>query len=110
MGGGAVRLLRPAVVGHAYKLAQAHAQVPRIAKGGRNITMDDLSDSSRGRNWNEMKSRGARSLGRGRVKAEHVFEHPDGHPDAGLPGIPKHHDAAHIHAVNSKGEELAFTW
>ena len=72
--------------------------------------MEDLNDSSRGKNWNEMKSRGARSLGRERVKGEHVFEHPDGHPDAGQPGIPKHHDSGHIHAVNSKGEEVVFTW
>jgi hypothetical protein len=40
----------------------------------------------------------------------YYFEHTDGHPDAGQPGIPKHHDSGHIHAVNPKGEEIVFTW
>lgn len=38
------------------------------------------------------------------------FEHPDGHPDAGQPGVPKHHESGHIHSVNPKGEEVIFTW
>ena len=38
------------------------------------------------------------------------FEHPDGHPDAGLPGVPDHHSGGHIHSTNANGEEIIFTW
>lgn len=38
------------------------------------------------------------------------FEHTDGHPDAGLPNIPKHHDSGHIHTISPNGEKIIFTW
>ncbi|WP_110948405.1 RHS repeat-associated core domain-containing protein [Pseudomonas bohemica] len=96
---------------HAYSLAKNHAQVPRLSRGGDIIDIDRVNDSSRGENWNQMKLRGARSVGREhKDKGVSYFEHPDGHPDAGKPGIPKHHESGHIHAVNSKGEQIVFTW
>lgn len=58
-----------------------------------------------------MKSKKATKLGREyKYGPNKWFEHPDGHPDAGLPNIPKHHDSGHVHSVNSKGEEVIFTW
>ncbi|MGC0927743.1 RHS repeat-associated core domain-containing protein [Pantoea agglomerans] len=95
----------------ALKQAQAHAQVPRVSRGGRNIGIDELNPTSRGRAWSEMKSDGGKSLGReNRYGKNKWFEHPDGHPDAGQPGVPKHHESGHIHSVNPKGEEVIFTW
>jgi hypothetical protein len=92
-------------------LAKKHAQVPKLSKGGENIEMDRLNPTSRGKNWNEMKNRGARSLGREHKSGkEYYFEHPDGHPDAGRPGVDEHHDSGHVHAVNSKGKKIVFTW
>ncbi len=44
------------------------------------------------------------------LKSDPIGLAPDGHPDAGLPDIPKHHGSGHIHAVNPKGEEMIFTW
>ncbi|WP_268801098.1 RHS repeat-associated core domain-containing protein [Pseudomonas huanghezhanensis] len=96
---------------HAYLLAKKHAQVPRVSRGGIEISIDSVKETSRGRNWSEMKSRGAKVTGRKYLPDGRSYsEHPDAHPDAGQPGIPKHHDSGHIHAINSKGEELAFTW
>ena len=58
-----------------------------------------------------MKADGAKKLGRENPNGKNYwFEHPDGHPDAGLPGIPEHHGSGHIHAVNLKGEEMIFIW
>jgi len=95
----------------ALKQAQAHAQVPRVSRGGRNIGIDELNPTSRGRAWSEMKSDGGKSLGReNRYGKNKWFEHPDGHPDAGQPSVPKHHESGHIHSVNPKGEEVIFTW
>ncbi|MBN6075087.1 hypothetical protein HYE60_07500 [Aggregatibacter actinomycetemcomitans] len=68
----------------AIQQAKEHAQVPRNSRGGQDIPIEDLKNY-----W---------------------MEHPDGHPDAGQPGIPAHHGSPHIHAVNSKGEEKIFTW
>lgn len=58
-----------------------------------------------------MKSSGAKSLGQKNAKGKNYwFEHPDGHPDAGSIGVPKHHESGHIHSVNSKNEEIIITW
>jgi len=96
---------------HAYTLAKDHAKVPRVSKGGETIDIDEIKPSSRGDNWSQMKYRGARSVGRKHTdKGVSYFEHPDGHPDAGMPGMPKHHNSGHIHAIDAKGEKIVFTW
>ena len=95
----------------AIRQAKEHSQVPRDSRGGQDIGIDELKDSSRGDNWEKMKADGATKLGRKNANGKNYwFEHPDGHPDAGQPGIPKHHDSGHIHSVNSKGEEVVFIW
>ena len=95
----------------AISLAKDHAKVPRVSKGGENIGINDLNPTSRGKNWSQMKSAGVENLGRKNPKGKNYwFEHPDPHPDAGSPGVPKHHESGHIHSVNSKGEEIIFTW
>ena len=95
----------------ALRQARQHAQVPRISRGGENISLDDLNSSSRGSQWGEMKANGGKSLGRRNPTGKnHWFEHPDGHPDAGQNGIPEHHAGGHIHAVDPKGTELILIW
>lgn len=95
----------------ALRQAKQHAQVPRISRGGENIGLDDLNPSSRGVNWGKMKAEGGQSLGRRNPNGKNQwFEHPDGHPDAGQPGIPEHHSGGHIHAIDPKGNEVIFTW
>ena len=91
--------------------AKEHAGVPRLSKGGQNIEMNELNASSRGTNWSQMKQRGATSLGRSNKYGKNKWmEHPDGHPDAGAPGVPEHHSSGHIHSTNANGEEIIFTW
>ncbi|RJT45018.1 RHS repeat-associated core domain-containing protein, partial [Rahnella woolbedingensis] len=92
--------------------AQQHAQVPRISRGGQDISLNDLNPTSRGDNWGKMKADGAQKLGRRNPNGKNSrFEHPDGHPaDAGKPDIPDHHSNGHVHAINTKGEEVIFTW
>jgi len=95
----------------ALRQAQQHAQVPRISRGGENISLDDLNVTSRGENWGKMKANGGQSLGRRNPNGKnHWFEHPDGHPDAGQTGIPEHHSNGHVHAIDPKGNEVIFTW
>ncbi|MGG7670775.1 hypothetical protein ACQ4OC_19350, partial [Yersinia sp. J1] len=95
----------------ALRQAQNHAQVPRVSRGGQDISLNDLNPTSRGDKWGKMKADGAQKLGRRNPNGKNQwFEHPDGHPDAGMPNIPKHHDSAHIHSINTKGEEVIFTW
>ncbi|WP_370276874.1 RHS repeat-associated core domain-containing protein [Kosakonia sp. CCTCC M2018092] len=95
----------------ALRKARQHAQVPRISRGGENIAMDDLNSTSRGTKWNVMKKDKAQSLGRRNPNGKNYwFEHPDGHPDAGKPGVPEHHSSGHIHATDPKGNEVVFTW
>jgi len=95
----------------AIQKAKEFSQVPRVSKGGKDIPLEKLNSSSRGAKWNRMKADGAKKLGRENPNGKNYwFEHPDGHPDAGLPDIPKHHGSGHIHAVNPKGEEMIFTW
>ncbi len=96
---------------NALKLAQQHAQVPRISRRGQDIKFSDLNESSRGVNWGNMKADGAQKLGRRNPHGKNKwFEHPDGHPDAGQLGIPEHHAEGHIHAVEPKGNTVIFTW
>jgi RHS repeat-associated protein len=97
---------------HAYALAKNHAQVPKPDLGGEDILMNILNVDSRGKTWGLMKARGTKKLGRRLPHPDknEYFEHPDGHPDAGEPNIPKYHDSGHIHAVSPKGEKIVFTW
>ena len=95
----------------AIKKAKEYAQVPRNSKGGEDILMGNLNPSSRGSIWERMKRFGARILGRRNPKGKNQWvEHPDGHPDAGLPGVPKHHSNGHIHSTNSKGNKKIFPY
>jgi RHS repeat-associated protein len=95
----------------ALRRAQEHAQVPRVSRGGQDIKLNDLNPTSRGDRWRKMKADGAQKLGRSNPNGKNQwFEHTDGHPDSGLPDIPKHHDSGHIHSTNTKGEEVIFTW
>ena len=87
--------------------AQDHAQVPRVSKGGEVILIDELNASSRGKNVAEIMRQGGGNLGRRNpIGKEKIFDHPDGHPDAGQPGVPSHHDHPHVHATNRIGEEI----
>ena len=96
--------------GKAISKAKNHASVPSPRKGGEAIPLDKLKESSRGKNWNKMKENGATSIGakkKGSEKGKSEWmDHPDGHPDAGKPGVPKHHGQGHVHATNSKGQEI----
>ncbi|MBS9425809.1 hypothetical protein [Photorhabdus caribbeanensis] len=95
----------------AIRRAKKHAQVPRNSRGGQDIGIDELNASSRGDNWGKMKAEGGKKLGRRNPNGKNSwFEHPDGHPDAGQPGIPEHHSGGHIHAVDPKGIENIFVW
>jgi RHS repeat-associated protein len=95
----------------AIRQAKEHAKVPRKSRGGQEIEIDRLNDSSRGKNWEKMKANGGKKLGMENPNGKNYwFEHPDGHPDAGQPNIPKHHDSGHIHSVDSNGVEKIFTW
>lgn len=56
-----------------------------------------------------MKAEGAKKLGMKNPNGKnHWFEHPDGHPDAGQPGVPEHHNSGHIHSINTKGEKFFY--
>ena len=91
--------------------AKNHAQVPRNSRGGRDIEINRLNEDSRGDSWSKMKSNGATKLGQENPRGKnHWFEHPDGHPDAGQPGIPEHHGSGHVHAVSPKGDKAIFVW
>lgn len=95
----------------AIQKAKDHAKVPRQSKGGERIDINELSESSRGKKWGEMRYRNAESLGARNPKGKNYWmEHPGGHPDAGLPGVPKHHEGGHVHSVNNAGEEIVFIW
>jgi RHS repeat-associated protein len=95
----------------ALKRAQEYAQVPRVSRGGQNITLEDLRVGSRGGNWTKMKAEGGKTLGRRNPAGKNEwFEHPDGHPDAGQLGIPDYHSGGHIHAIDPHGNEQIFTW
>ena len=95
----------------ALRRAQQHAQVPRISRGGEDIELNRLNESSRGVGWAKMKANGAKKLGRRNPKGNNKWsEHPDGHPDAGQPKAPKHHDSGHIHATDTTGKKVVFTW
>ncbi|WP_084935436.1 RHS repeat-associated core domain-containing protein [Pantoea rwandensis] len=95
----------------AIRAAKEHAQVPRVSRGGEPIDIDKLRPNSRGETWANMKSEGGKKLGMENPKGKNEwFEHPDGHPDAGQPGIPAHHSSGHIHAISPKGIKKVFTW
>ncbi|RYZ86244.1 MAG: RHS repeat protein, partial [Proteobacteria bacterium] len=95
----------------AMKKAQQHAQVPRLGRGGQAIPMKDLNLSSHGVNCNCMKSRGITTLGRrGEGGVPEVFDHPDGHPDLVGDDQPAHHEMPHVHATNTKGAVIVFTY
>jgi RHS repeat-associated protein len=96
--------------GKAVSIAKNHASVPSPRKGGEHIPLDKVKESSRGKNWNKMKENGATSIGakkKGSEKGKSEWmDHPDGHPDAGKPGVPKYHGQGHIHSANSKGQQI----
>ncbi|EPX61056.1 hypothetical protein D187_001708 [Cystobacter fuscus DSM 2262] len=96
---------------HAMRLAQQHAQVPRISRGGQVIGFDDLNPTSKGPNFGSLKKDGASNLGRRDPNSTaHFMDHPDGHPDMIGPGHPAHHESPHIHSVNRKGDEVIITY
>jgi hypothetical protein len=73
--------------------------------------MKDLNLSSHGVNCNCMKSRGITTLGRrDKNGVAEVFEHPDGHPDLVGDDQPAHHEIPHVHATNTKGAVIVFTY
>ena len=92
--------------------ARDHAKVPRQSRGGRAIPIDELYETSRGREFSERKSKGVKSLGaeNSHNTSNYWMEHPDGHSDAGNPGIPEHHGRGHIHSINTKGEHFIYIW
>ena len=92
--------------------ARDHAKVPRQSRGGIAISIDDLHETSRGREFSERKSKGVKSLGaeNSHNRSNCWMEHPDGHSDAGNPGIPEYHGRGHIHSINTKGEHIVYIW
>ncbi len=91
--------------------AKNHSQVPRKSKGGEEIGLNDLNPTSRGKNWQQMKGKGAKKLGQRNPNGKNQWmEHPDGHPDAGQPNVPKHHDSGHVHSTNRKGDTKIFPY
>ena len=95
----------------AIKEAKEIAKTPRKSKGGEDIPIEDLKESSRGQNWEKMKANGAKKLGAKNPKGKNEWmEHPDGHPDAGEHGIPEHHNGGHVHAVDSKGNKTVIPY
>ena len=89
----------------ALQQGKEHAQVPRPSKGGEKTGMNELNPSSRGKNWENMKEKGAKDLGARNPNGKNQWmEHPDGHPDAGKKNVPEHHDKGHVHSTNPKGE------
>ena len=95
----------------AIQKAKDHAKVPRQSKGGKPIGINELNESSRGKRWRVMKSNNVENLGAKNPRGKNQWmEHPDGHPDAGKEGVPKHHGAGHIHSINQTGEEVIFIW
>jgi hypothetical protein len=92
----------------AIQKAKDFSKVPRKSKGGEDILIDELRESSRGNFWKRMMARGAKILGKRNPKGKNKWmEHPDGHPNK--PG-PKHHRSGHVHATNPKGEEKIFLY
>ena len=94
----------------ALRLAQQHAQVPRVGRGGEDITTQQLRVESRGKNYACLCARDS-TLGREEIGGQaQVFDHPDGHPHLVGEGFPAHHDGPHVHAKNKKGEGIIFTY
>jgi RHS repeat-associated protein len=95
----------------AREIAQRHAQVRRISKGGEPIPFNELNPSSRGENFGRLQAEGAGDLGRrDPISGAEVFEHPDGHPDQIGEGFPSHHEQPHVHAKDAQGRELIVTY
>ncbi|SHM67346.1 DUF6443 domain-containing protein [Mucilaginibacter sp. OK098] len=93
----------------ALRRAKDHAQVSR--KTGQDLPMDVTRPSSRGRNWEEMKARGANKVGRQDTIGGNFWrDDPDGHPDSLEDGIPDYHKYPHIHSTNRQGEERVFPY
>ena len=92
--------------------ARDYTKVPRQSRGGVAISIDELHETSRGREFSERKSKGVKSLGarNGQNPSNYWMEHPDGHIDAGNPGIPEHHGRGHLHSVNTEGEHIVYIW
>ncbi|WP_082405754.1 RHS repeat-associated core domain-containing protein [Pseudomonas sp. NBRC 111117] len=94
----------------ALRLAQQHAQVPIVGRGGEDITTQQLRVESRGKNYACLCARDS-TLGREEIGGQaQVFDHPDGHPHMVGEGFPAHHDGSHVHAKNKKGEGIIFTY
>lgn len=92
----------------AEQIAKDFSKVPRRSKGGQPIPATELNRASRGPNYQTMvsypqRNGEPRSIGLRNPHGRNYYElHPDGHPH--LPNQP-HHNYAHYHAVNSKGEK-----
>ncbi|TDV40612.1 RHS repeat-associated protein, partial [Pseudomonas helmanticensis] len=94
----------------AMRKAQQHAQVPRVGRGGQDISTQELNGDSDGRFCACLKKRGVKTLGRRGYDNSEVFDHPDGHPHMVGEGHPDHHSTPHVHAKNKKGESKIFTY
>ena len=70
------------------------------------ISFKELNESSRGKNY-AMSQQNHSNLGRRSIDGScGYFNHPDGHND----DVEAHHDFAHIHAWNKKGEKIIITY
>ncbi|MDI1434916.1 RHS repeat-associated core domain-containing protein [Polyangium sorediatum] len=99
--------------------AAEFAQVPRVSRGGVEIPVQNLNQSSRGENFQALNIRSSNrvaegksplSLGRAKIGPTGLREqywelHPDGHPDD---PTPVHHNYPHVHARNAAGDERVF--
>lgn len=91
------------------QIAKDFAKVPRVSRGGQPIYAREINPTSRGRNYNNMLSQQSCNgrngyMGMRNPYGVNYYEiHPDGHLN--LPGQ-QHHNFAHIHATNPKGEKL----
>uniref|UniRef100_UPI001F343295 RHS repeat domain-containing protein n=1 Tax=Pseudomonas sp. LAM2023 TaxID=2800477 RepID=UPI001F343295 len=94
----------------AMKIAQKHAQVPRVGRGGKNLASDQINDGSRGKNCYCLLANGVENFGRRGWDGSIVFDHPDGHPHMVGDGHPDHHRSPHVHATNRKGETIIVTY
>ncbi|MGG7636751.1 RHS repeat-associated core domain-containing protein, partial [Pseudomonas sp. ES1] len=65
----------------AMRVAQQHAQVPRVRKGGEEILSSELNSGRRGKQCSCLLAKGISTLGRrSRYDSSEVFDHLDGHP------------------------------
>ncbi len=101
----------PLTRAQALRAAQDWAAVPRISRGGEPIPFSDIGAKSRGENSAHHQASGGTHAGRMNPHGRNVVrDHPDGHPHMTGSGQPDHHKCPHVHAINSKGEEMIFPY